>query len=51
MLRTFELLQNSIAVKRFEILDFKSAEKIYYLKIRADIKNNAELFIREYYEC
>ena len=48
MLRTLELLQNSKAVKRFEILDFKSGEKFYYLKIRADIKNNTELFIREY---
>ena len=48
MLRTLELLQNSIAVKRFEILDFKSGKKFYYLKIRADIKNNAELFRREY---
>lgn len=48
MLRTLKLLQNSKAVKRFEILDFKSARKFYYLKIRADIKNNTELFIREY---
>lgn len=48
MLRTLKLLQNSKAVKRFEILDFKAGEKFYYLKIRADIKNNTELFIREY---
>ena len=48
MLRTLELLQNSKAVKRFEILDFKSGGKFYYLKIRADIKNNTKLFISEY---
>ena len=48
MQRILKLLQDSKVIKKFEILDFKSGEKFYYLKIKADIKNNTELYIREY---
>ena len=48
MLRTLKLLQDSKIVKKHEILDFKLGKDFYYLKIMADIKNNTELYVREY---
>lgn len=46
--KTLRLLQNSKIVKKYETLDVKRGKDFYYLKIRADIKNNTELYIREY---
>ena len=48
MLKTLKLLQDSPAVKSFEIIDFKSGKNFYYLKIKAEISNSTTLFIREY---
>ena len=48
MRRILRLLQDSKAVRGFEILDFKSGKDFYYIKIKAEIKNNTELYIREY---
>lgn len=48
MRKTLRLLQNSKIVKKYETLDVKRGKDFYYLKIRADIKNNTELYIREY---
>ena len=48
MRKTLKLLQDSKAVKKFEILDFKSGKGFCYLKAKADIKNNTELYVREY---
>lgn len=41
--KTLRLLQNSKIVKKYETLDVKRGKDFYYLKIRADIKNNTEL--------
>jgi hypothetical protein len=48
MLKTLELLQDKIT-KSFEILDFKSSDRFYYLKIRAVLVDCSELHIREFY--
>lgn len=48
MLKILRLLQNSKAVKGYDILDYKSGKDFYYIKIRAGIKDNTELYIREY---
>lgn len=36
------------AIKTFEILDFKSGECFYFLKIKAVLVDGSELHIREY---
>ncbi len=48
MRRILKLLLDSKVVKKFEIMDFKTGEKFYYCKIKADVKNKTELYIREY---
>ncbi len=48
MLKTLELLKNSDIIKSYSILDFKSGENFYFLKIKAEISDGSELFIREY---
>ena len=48
MLKTLKLLQDSPAVKSFEIIDFKGGKNFYYLKIKANISKGSILFIREY---
>jgi len=48
MLRTLELLKNSDIVRSYSILDFKFGENFYFLKIKAEIIDGSELFIREY---
>lgn len=49
MLKTLKLLQDSPAVKSFEIIDFKGGKNFYYLKIKAEISDSTSLFIREYF--
>ena len=48
MRKTLRLLQNSKIVKKYETLDVKLGKDFYYVKIRADIKNNTKLYRREY---
>ena len=43
-----DCLNKSKSIKNYEILDFKSFENGFYIKIKAIIINNTELFIREY---
>jgi|WetSurSiteA1Bulk_404760.scaffolds.fasta_scaffold94181_3 hypothetical protein len=47
MLRTLELLKDKI-FKGYEIIDFKSVEHFYFLKIEAWITDGSELHIKEY---
>jgi hypothetical protein len=44
---TLESLQDKL-IKSFEILDFKSSENFYFLKVRAVIIDNSLLHIKEY---
>ena len=48
MLRTLELLDKSKVIKEYEILDFKQGENFYFLKIRAVLLDDSELYIRKY---
>ena len=48
MLKTLELLQDDL-IKGYEILDFKSGGRFYYLKIRAALVDGSELHIREFF--
>lgn len=47
MLRTLELLRDEI-FKSHEVIDFKSGENFYFLKIKAEIIDGSELHIKEY---
>ena len=47
MLRTLELLRDKI-FKSHEVIDFKSGEHFYFLKIEAWIIDGSELHIKEY---
>lgn len=47
MQRTLESLQDKL-IKSFEILDFKSGESFYYLKVKAVIVDDSVLQIKEY---
>lgn len=47
MQRTLESLQDRI-IKSFELLDFKSGESFYYLKVKAVIVDDRVLQIKEY---
>lgn len=47
MQRTLELLQDEL-IKSFEILDFKSGNSFYFLKIRAVVIDESLLHIKEY---
>ena len=47
MQRTLESLQDKL-IKSFEILDFKSGESFYFLKIKAVIVDDSLLRIKEY---
>jgi len=44
---TLESLQDEL-IKSFEILDFKSGESFYFLKVKAVIIDNSLLHIKEY---
>lgn len=48
MLRTLELLEESLAVTRYEVLDFKQGEHFYFLKVKAQLADGSELHIREF---
>lgn len=47
MLKTLESLRDEI-VKKYDILDFKTGETFYFLRIKADIIDSSVLHIREY---
>lgn len=47
MLSTLELLQDEL-IKGYEILDFKSGESFYFLKIKAVLLDDSVLHIKEY---
>jgi len=48
MQRTLESLQDKI-IKSFELLDFKSGESFYYLRVKVVIVDDSVLQIKEYY--
>lgn len=48
MPKTLELLKKSPAVKTYEILDFKQGKNFYFLKVKADLVDGSELYIREF---
>ncbi|MHA1264650.1 MAG: toxin-antitoxin system TumE family protein [Candidatus Helarchaeota archaeon] len=48
MPRTLELLKKSPAVKTYEILDFKQGKNFYFLKVKADLVDGGEIYIREF---
>jgi len=45
VLKTLKLLRDNPLIRDFEIVDFKSGEDFYYLKIKAEISNATTLFI------
>jgi len=47
MLPTLELLRDEL-IKSYEILDFKSGESFYYLKVKAVFLDDSVLHVREY---
>ena len=47
MLKTLESLRDEI-VKNYDILDFKTGETFYFLRIKAEIVDGSVLHIREY---
>lgn len=47
MRRTLESLQDEL-IKSFEILDFKSGEHFYFIKVKAILEDDSELYIKEY---
>ena len=47
MRRTLESLQDEL-VKSFEILDFKSGERFYFIKVKAVFRGDSQLHIKEY---
>lgn len=48
MLKILESLQDNV-IKSYEILDFKSGERFYFLKVKAVLIDDSELHIKEYY--
>ena len=48
MPRTLELLKKSPAVKAYEVLDFKQGKNFYFLKVKAELVDGSELYIREF---
>ena len=48
MPRTLELLKKSPAVRSYEVLDFKRGENFYFLKVKAKLVDESELYIREF---
>ena len=47
MQRTLESLRNKI-IQGYEVLDFKSGENFYFLRVKAEIIDGSKLHIREY---
>jgi len=48
MPRELELLDESPAVKSYEILDYKEGNSFYFLKIKAELVDGSVLYIREF---
>lgn len=48
MLKTLEPLQDKV-INSYEILDFKSGESFYFLKVKAVLIYDSELHIKEYF--
>jgi len=48
MIEALELLENSSIIKDYEILDYKQGDDFYFIKIKAVLIDNSELYIREY---
>lgn len=47
MRRTLESLKDKL-IKSFEILDFKSGESFYFLRVKAILIDDSSLYIKEY---
>ena len=47
MRRTLESLKDNLT-KSFEILDFKSGESFYFLRVKAVLVDDSQLYIKEY---
>ena len=47
MRRTLESLEDKL-IKSFEILDFKSGESFYFLRVKAVLVDDSQLYIKEY---
>jgi len=47
MRRTLESLKDDL-IKSFEILDFKSGEGFYFLRLKAVLIDDSQLYIKEY---
>ncbi len=45
---TLKLLDESEVIEKYDFLEYKIFPKGFYIKIKAYIKDNSELFIREY---
>jgi hypothetical protein len=48
MLKTLELLQDDL-IKSYTILDFKSGDSFYFIKIRTVLVDDSELHIKEFF--
>ena len=46
MRRTLESLKDNL-IKSFEILDFKSGESFYFLRVKAVLVDDSQLYIKE----
>ncbi|ASJ12994.1 toxin-antitoxin system TumE family protein [Thermococcus thioreducens] len=42
------MLEKSLAVKSYEILDYKQGDSFYFLKIRVELIDRSVLYIREF---
>lgn len=45
-----KLLEKSVIVADFHIIDFKSWNEGYFLKLKIELTNNTLLFASEYYD-
>jgi len=48
MLKILQLLNESGAIKSYEIQDFKQGKDFYYIRVQAELINKTILYIREY---
>ncbi|MFO7966785.1 MAG: DUF6516 family protein [Archaeoglobaceae archaeon] len=48
MPKTLELLRKSPVLNNYVVLDFKHGENFYFLKIKAELIDNSNLYVREY---
>ena len=42
------MLEKSLAVKSYEILDYKEGDSFYFLKIRVELIDGSVLYVREF---